>query len=59
MKLLNKIAIITWWASGIWEATAREFYKSWAIVIITDINVKAWSFIKRIRMKFIFTSWCF
>jgi len=42
MKLYNKVALITGWASGIWKAIAREFYKNWAIVIITDINTEAW-----------------
>lgn len=42
MKLLNKIALITWASSWIWEAIAREFYKQGAIIIITDINTEAW-----------------
>jgi len=47
MKLLNKIALITGAAAGIWEAIAREFYKSWATVVIADINSEAWKALEK------------
>ncbi|MEG0260071.1 MAG: SDR family NAD(P)-dependent oxidoreductase [Lysinibacillus sp.] len=39
MRLLNKVAIITGWASGIGYAAVRRFIDEGAKVIIADIDV--------------------
>lgn len=43
MDLTNKIVLVTWASSGIWQAIAIAFAKKWAKIIIHFNNNKQWA----------------